>query len=103
MKQQSSKYKLLALGLLIDAVGIVTSSWVLPGIGDFADIAWAPLSAWFMTRMYKGTAGRVAGVFTFVEEVVPFVDIIPSFTLMWIYTFVFKNSQVEDRQEKRLQ
>ncbi|TVZ51464.1 hypothetical protein [Dokdonia sp. Hel_I_53] len=103
MNQQLSKYKLLVLGLLIDAVGVVTSSWVLPGIGDFADIAWAPISAWLMTKMYKGTAGKVAGVITFVEELIPFVDIVPSFTLMWLYTFVFKDSKVGEKLENRLQ
>lgn len=88
----TNKYKLLLLGLLFDAIGMVTSSWIIPAIGDFSDIAWAPLSAWLMTRMYKGTAGKVAGVVAFVEEIVPFVDLVPSFTLMWIYTFVLKSS-----------
>lgn len=95
------KYKLLLLGLLIDAIGIVTSSWVFPGIGDFTDFVWAPVSAYLMTRMYKGTAGKVAGVITFVEELVPFVDIVPSFTLMWLYTFVIKDTKVEAFIEKQ--
>ncbi len=98
----TNKYKLLVIGILIDAVGVLTSSWVLPGIGDFADIAWAPFAAWLMTRMYKGTAGKVAGVITFVEEIIPFVDIVPSFTLMWIYTFVLKDSKVGDIVNKRI-
>lgn len=89
-----SKYKLLFLGLLIDAFGMLTSSWVLPVIGDFADIVWAPLSAWLMTRFYKGNAGRVAGVVTFIEEIIPGLDIIPSFTLMWLYTYVFQKSKL---------
>lgn len=88
------KYKLLVIGLLIDALGIVTSSWVLPLIGDVADIVWAPLSAWLMTKLYKGTAGKVGGVITFIEEIIPGVDLIPSFTLMWLYTYVYKNSKL---------
>ena len=43
-----------------------------------------------MTRMYKGKVGQAAGIFTFVEEIIPGFDIIPSFTLMWLYTYVFK-------------
>ena len=89
-----SKYKLLFIGLLIDALGMVTSSWVLPVIGDFADIVWAPLTAWLMTKLYKGTAGKVAGVATFIEEIIPGLDIIPSFTLMWLYTHVIKDSKI---------
>ena len=95
MKKPSNKYKLLIIGLLLDAVGVITSSWILPAIGDFADVVWAPLAAWLMTKMYKGTAGKVAGVLTFVEEIIPYVDIVPSFTLMWLYTFVFKGKAVE--------
>lgn len=103
MDNQENKFKLLLLGLVVDAVGVLTSSWVLPGIGEFADIAWAPFTAWLMTRMYKGTAGKVAGVVTFVEEIVPFVDIVPSFTLMWLYTYVFKGSKVGEMVDKKLE
>ncbi len=89
-----SKYKLLFFGLLIDAFGMLTSSWVLPVIGDFADIVWAPFTAWLMTRFYRGNAGKIAGVATFIEEIIPGLDIIPSFTLMWLYTYVFSGSKL---------
>ena len=95
MKKPSNKYKLLIIGLLLDAVGVLTSSWILPAIGDFSDIVWAPLAAWLMTKMYKGTAGKVAGVITFIEEIIPYVDIVPSFTLMWLYTYVLKGKTVD--------
>lgn len=103
METQPNKFKLLFIGLLMDAVGILTSSWILPLIGDVADVAWAPLSAYLMTRLYKGTAGKVAGVVTFIEEIIPGVDIIPSFTLMWLYTFVFKDSKVGQMVERKLE
>jgi hypothetical protein len=64
-------------------------SFMIPGIGEFTDVIWAPLAAWLMTRMYKGRSGQIAGIVTFIEELVPGLDIIPSFTLMWLYTFVF--------------
>ncbi len=67
-------------------------SFAIPLIGDFADIIWAPLAGWLMTRMYKGKIGQVAGVITFLEEIIPGLDVIPSFTLMWFYTYVFKKS-----------
>ncbi|WP_035336879.1 hypothetical protein [Dokdonia sp. PRO95] len=102
MDNQTNKYKLLIFGLIIDVLGIVTSSWVLPVLGDMSDVVWAPLSAYLMTRMYKGTAGKVGGVITFIEEVVPGLDIIPSFTLMWLYTFIFKDSAIGKTIEKKL-
>ena len=84
------KYKKLFLGLLFDVIGML--SFAIPLIGDFADIIWAPLAGWLMTRMYKGKIGQVAGVITFLEEIIPGFDVIPSFTLMWLYTYVFKKS-----------
>ncbi|XLS27531.1 hypothetical protein ACJD0Z_10020 [Flavobacteriaceae bacterium M23B6Z8] len=81
-----SKFGKLFLGLLFDAIGY--ASFIIPGIGEFTDVVWAPLSGWLMTRMYKGKKGQIAGVITFIEEALPGVDIIPTFTLMWIYTYL---------------
>ena len=89
-KIQTEDYKTrnLILGLLFDAIGML--SFAIPGIGEFSDVIWAPLAGFLMTWMYKGTVGKVAGVFTFLEEIIPFTDIIPSFTLTWIYTYLIK-------------
>lgn len=90
------KYKLLLLGILIDALGVVSSSWIFPIFGDITDVIWAPLSAYMMTRLYKGKAGKIAGVVTFIEEAIPGLDIIPSFTIMWIYTFLIDTKSAND-------
>lgn len=82
------KYQKLLLGLLFDALGLV--SFIIPGIGEFSDVIWAPVSGWLMTKLYKGREGKIAGVITFVEEALPGFDVIPTFTLMWIYTYVIK-------------
>ncbi len=74
------------LGLIFDGIGM--SSLLIPGLGDFLDVFWAPLAAWLMTRMYKGKMGQAAGIVTFVEEILPGLDVIPTFTLMWIYTYL---------------
>jgi len=87
-KTKNKKYNALFLGLLFDGIGML--SFTIPLIGDFTDIIWAPVSAWLMTRMYKGKIGQAAALFNFVEEIVPGMDVIPSFTLMWLYTYVFK-------------
>ncbi|MGB7394466.1 MAG: hypothetical protein WA913_08745 [Pricia sp.] len=87
---KDNKYKKLLLGLLFDGIGMLSFSIV--GIGEFSDIIWAPVAGWLMTRMYKGKIGQGAGVFTFIEEILPGFDVIPSFTLMWLYTYVFKKS-----------
>jgi len=90
-KTKESKYKNLFLGLLFDAIGML--SFAIPFIGDFSDIIWAPLAAWLMTRMYKGSAGQAAGAVTFIEEIIPGLDVIPTFTIMWLYTHVFKSTK----------
>ena len=90
-KLKDKKIKNLLLGLLFDAIGML--SFVIPGIGEFSDIIWAPLAAWLMTRMYKGKIGQAAGLVTFVEELIPGLDVIPSFTIMWLYTYIFKGTK----------
>ncbi|WP_179007876.1 hypothetical protein [Winogradskyella forsetii] len=86
-----NKYKKLGVGLLLDALGFV--SFIIPGVGEFSDIIWAPISGWLMTKLYAGKAGKIAGVIAFVEEALPGFDVIPTFTLMWFYTYVFKKEE----------
>lgn len=91
-KNKSNATRDLILGLLFDAIGMLSFS--IPLLGEFSDVVWAPVSAYLMTGLYKGNSGKVAGIFSFLEELLPFTDIIPSFTLMWIYTYVFKKNKV---------
>lgn len=90
-KNKDTKYKDLFLSLLFDGIGML--SFVVPFIGDFADVIWAPLAGWLMTRMYKGKVGQAAGIFTFIEEIIPGLDVIPTFTIMWFYTHVLKGKK----------
>jgi hypothetical protein len=76
------------LGILFDVIG--TISFGIPLVGEFTDVVWAPVAGFLMTWMYKGKVGKVAGMFTFLEEIIPFTDFVPSFTLMWIYTYLIK-------------
>ncbi|GAA3511525.1 hypothetical protein GCM10022393_26600 [Aquimarina addita] len=92
---KDNKYRTLALGLLFDALGMV--SFFIPGVGEYGDVIWAPISAYLMTKLYKGKVGKAAAVFSFVEEALPFVDVVPTFTIMWFYTYVFnKESSKKD-------
>ncbi len=75
----------LLLGILFDFIGSL--SFAIPLIGEFSDVVWAPVSGLLMAWMYKGAKGKIGGIFATVEELLPFTDFIPSFTLMWIYTY----------------
>ena len=88
--QNLSKNKKLLLGILFDAFGYI--SFIFPPF----DFVWAPASAWLMTKLYKGKKGKIAAAISFVEEALPFLDVIPTFTLMWIYTFVFSSKGKTD-------
>lgn len=83
--ENTSKYKMLALSLLFDAIGLIT----------FIDLIWAPLSAYLMTKMYTGQTGKLAGTISFIEEIIPGLDIIPTFTLTWFYVYVIRSKAKE--------
>jgi len=90
VEQVNNKTRDLILGLLFDGIGMLSFS--IPLIGEFSDVVWAPVAGFLMTWMYKGKIGKIAGIFTFLEEIIPFTDVIPSFTLTWIYTYWIKKS-----------
>ena len=83
-----NKYKLLKRGIIYDLIGMATLG--IPVIGPLLDLIWAPIAAYLMKRMYKGNEGKIASVVVFLEEILPVTDMIPSFTLMWLYTYVWK-------------
>ncbi|WP_117883375.1 hypothetical protein [Aureibaculum luteum] len=88
----TSKFGLLALSILFDAVGML--SFAIPGIGEFSDVIWAPISALLVFKMYKGAVGKIGGMVSFIEEIVPGLDFIPTFTLTWVYKYVIKKGNV---------
>ena len=71
--------------LLMDFIGY--ASYAIPGLGEFADIIWAPISAFIFYRTFGGWKGAFGGLFNFVEELLPGTDFIPSFTIMWVYQY----------------
>jgi hypothetical protein len=75
------------LGLFFDLLGYV--SFIFPPF----DFIWAPLSGYLMTKLYEGKKGKIAAVLVFIEEALPFFDIIPTFTIMWVYTYLNKSSK----------
>ena len=78
----------LVVSILLDAIGML--SYLIPFSGEFSDFFWSSLSGWNMSRMYSNKQGKVAAVVQTMEELIPGFDVIPTFTIMWIYTFVLK-------------
>ena len=65
----------------MDLIGYAT--YAIPGIGEFGDIIWAPVSALIFYKTFGGWKGAFGGLFNFIEEILPGTDFIPSFTIMW--------------------
>ncbi len=85
------KNKLLFRGIAYDVIGMAT--YAIPVVGPFLDLVWAPYAAKQMSEMYPGKKGKIASVIVFLEEILPGTDIIPTFTLMWLYTFVWSKEK----------
>jgi hypothetical protein len=74
--------------IIMDIIGLV--SYFIPGIGEGFDFLWAPISAFIFYRSFKGSVGKIGSIVNFVEEVLPFIDFVPTFTLGYLYNFYFK-------------
>lgn len=84
-----SKRSKLVAGIVLDLIGM--SSLLGFGILEVTDLIWAPIAGYLMTKLYPGKSGAVASVFTTIEELLPGLDVIPSFTMMWCYTYLIKS------------
>ena len=87
----SNKSRDLLLSIVLDLFGYAT--YAIPFLGEFADIIWVPIAAYMMTRIYKGFAGKLGGILAFAEEAFPLTDFIPSFSIMWFYTYVIRKGK----------
>ncbi len=68
--------------ILMDLLGCAT--YLIPGIGEWFDIAFAPISAIIYFIAFKGMRGVIGGSINFLEELLPGTDIIPTFTITWL-------------------
>jgi hypothetical protein len=75
----------LAFCIVMDLIGC--ASYALPVIGEFTDIIWAPISAFIFYRSFGGWKGAFGGLFNFVEEILPGLDFIPTFTITWFWQY----------------
>lgn len=81
-----SKYIKLLVSLLFDGVGLV--SYFVPQFGEFIDVVWAPLSAFLLLKLYKNKVSKYTAAISFVEEILPFTDFVPTFTITWVMTYL---------------
>lgn len=85
------KQRQLFIGIVMDIIGCAT--YAIPGLGELADVVWAPISAYILLKMYPGKTGKVAATVNFIEELAPGFDFIPTYTITWCYTYLGKKSE----------
>ena len=77
--------------LLFDFIGY--ASYGLPFFGEFLDLLWAPVSAILFWKMFGFRKGFFGGAFSFVEELLPGLDFIPTFTISWVLLYFKRNKE----------
>lgn len=77
-----NKYKKLVKCVLLDAIGMASAA--IPVAGPFIDSIWAPVAASISYKMFGNKKGKYTSLITFIEEILPVTDFIPSFTIFWI-------------------
>lgn len=76
------KHKDLVASLAIDALGM--ASYLIPALGEAADLVIAPIVSILIYAVHRTTFGAVAG---FLEEIIPFTDII-LFQVLPLFGFI---------------
>ena len=79
----------LLLCIIIDVIG--TSSELIPFVGEFTDIAWAPIAALALRQLY---GSNVVFALEFAEEFLPFTDIIPLATICWVIETFYSDTDI---------
>lgn len=75
----------LWISLIIDLVG--SSSYLLPVVGEGFDLAWAPAQTILIMALYDATSPNLKYL-SFMEEALPFTDIVPSASIGWACEFL---------------
>jgi len=76
----------LGMCLVMDILGCVFV--MIPLIGPVIEMLFAPISAIIYFRMFGVRRGLFGGIFNFVEELIPGLDFIPTFTISWFVRYV---------------
>ena len=81
MNEKKSVLPNIMLCIILDVIGM--ASYFIPAIGELADVVWGPISGFLFYILFGGRFGMIGGVLNFLEEIIPFTDVIPSFTIAW--------------------
>ena len=95
MKQPEKPLPNIIFCLFMDFIGY--ASFVLPGMGEFSDLIWAPVSGFIFFKLFGGKFGLKGAIFNFIEEALPFTDFIPSFSIAWTIRYFGKKEDIRNK------
>lgn len=90
------KYFKLFISIVVDLIGMAT--YLIPGLSEGTDVIWAPISGLCCFLLFGGRLGAIGGAFSTAEELLPFTDIIPSLTLVWLMKYVVLPKSSDDEE-----
>lgn len=97
IKYEKEKYTKLCFAIIIDLFGFI--SYLIPGFGEFFDLFLAPISAVLVYLLFAKKFKWAA--FTFLEEMLPMTDIIPSATIAWYSIYVTNEIETIKEMDKK--
>lgn len=71
----------LKLCIILDAIGYL--SYLIPFLGEISDVIWAPIAGIIFYFLFGKKLGVFGGALSFIEELLPGLDILPTFTIAW--------------------
>ena len=84
------KYLYLIASIILDVLGMGT--FAIPVLGETGDVVFAPFYGLMIFIMYRRRVlpAALGGTLGFLEEFFPLTDVVPTATMMWIYTFILR-------------
>lgn len=83
-KYNKIKYLKLVASITIDLIGYVT--YVLPALGESADIGWGPISFALILILYPNR--KLIALGGGLEELIPMTDFIPTALVAWWLEYI---------------
>lgn len=92
-KFNNIKNQHLFLSIILDIVGMLT--YLIPLLGEVGDVIFAPFYGLVIFIMYRRRmlSAAIGGTTGLIEELLPETDIIPTATIMWIYTYIMRKDK----------
>jgi hypothetical protein len=79
----------IGICIFMDLFGMIP--YLLPWLSFIV----APISSWTFYKLFGGRIGIIGGILDFLEEIIPFTEIIPTYTIAWfIRRIEIKNRDV---------